>query len=407
MQCGPALSLDEMVELSDRPSTTFQRLITGRMHAAVEWLLRSIAACGDQGSAVYYSRWYRPLRGWMYPYPETTGYIIPTLIEYGKFADRPDCIAIALRQADWIMSLQYDDGGLPGSHIINGRRLFPSIFNTAQMILGLVAAADQTGNAKYLASATRAARWLADSCDRDAHTWTSHAYVKTYSPSYNSRVCWPMLEVDKRAPDETVRRVAVAALRTITTWQLANGAFENWGFKPNRPGFTHTIAYTIRGLLESGRLLGEPGREFVHTAIKSANVFRRRFELRGKLAGAYDRELNGQYWYSCLTGNCQMALIWMKLADHLDDARYLSAALKVLQPVIERQRMRHLDPNVRGAIPGSSPLWGRYLTLRYPNWAAKFYIDALLLAHRQLQQLLEHGPCELPSLRDSEKACIR
>ncbi len=366
------------------------------MHAAVEWMLRSIAACDGQGSAVYYSRWYRPRRGWMYPYPETTGYIIPTLIEYGKFAGRPDCIEVALRQANWIMSLQYDDGGLPGSHIIDGRRLFPSIFNTAQMILGLVAASDQTGDEKYLDSAVRAARWLADSCDRKTHTWTAHAYVKGYSPSYNSRVCWPMLEVHKRVQDETVREVAVGALGTIAGWQLDNGAFENWEFKAGRPAFTHTIAYTIRGLLESGRLLGDRGREFEQAAIKSAEVFRRRLELRGKLAGAYDRELNGQYWYGCLTGNCQMALIWMRLFDILGDARYLSAALKALQPVIDRQRMRHLDPNARGAIPGSSPPWGRYLTLRYPNWAAKFYVDALLLAHRQLQRLLEHGPCELP-----------
>jgi len=35
---------------------------------------------------------------------------------------------------------------------------------------------------------------------------------------------------------------------------------------------------------------------------------------------------------------------------------------------------------VRGAIAGSYPLWGRYLRWRYPNWAAKFFLDALLLS---------------------------
>jgi hypothetical protein len=28
-------------------------------------------------------------------------------------------------------------------------------------------------------------------------------------------------------------------------------------------------------------------------------------------------------------------------------------------------------------VAGSSPITGRYMTLRYPNWAAKFHADAL------------------------------
>lgn len=391
--------------MSDIRPTEFQRLLVRRAHAAAEWLLRSIAACSGQGSAVYYSRWYRPLRGWMWPYPETTGYIIPTLIGYGKFADRADCIDAALAQADWVMSLQYQNGALPGGHVTAGRREPPSVFNTAQMILGLVAAADQTRDDKYLDSALCAARWLANQLDDSTGTWTAHAYRRGHSPAYYTRVCWPMLEVHVREADDQIRAAAVRALDTIVAWQTENGAFENWSFKPGTPAFTHTIAYTIRGLLESARLLGGEGQPFAQAAIRSAEAFRQRMELRGRLAGAYDLQLNGRYWYTCLTGICQMSLIWAKLYERLGDARYLSAALKALQFVIRRQRMRHIDPNVRGAVPGSSPFWGRYLTLRYPNWAAKFYLDALMAAHRHLQQLLEHGPCESQSQPDTARAC--
>ena len=37
-----------------------------------------------------------------------------------------------------------------------------------------------------------------------------------------------------------------------------------------------------------------------------------------------------------------------------------------------------------GGIPGSLPLWGSYAPFTYPSWAAKFFIDALLLCEEWL-----------------------
>jgi hypothetical protein len=34
---------------------------------------------------------------------------------------------------------------------------------------------------------------------------------------------------------------------------------------------------------------------------------------------------------------------------------------------------------VRGAIPGSAPIWGAYSRFEFPNWAAKFFADALIM----------------------------
>jgi hypothetical protein len=34
---------------------------------------------------------------------------------------------------------------------------------------------------------------------------------------------------------------------------------------------------------------------------------------------------------------------------------------------------------VRGAIKGSQPAWGAYSRLTFPNWATKFFVDAMLL----------------------------
>ena len=34
---------------------------------------------------------------------------------------------------------------------------------------------------------------------------------------------------------------------------------------------------------------------------------------------------------------------------------------------------------MRGAIPGSAPIWGAYSRFEFPNWAAKFFADALIM----------------------------
>jgi hypothetical protein len=375
-------------------ATPFQQRLERHLEAGIEWLLRSIDACGGEGSAVYYSRWYRPRSGWAPPYPETTGYIIETLFDAAAFFGEQRYSEVARRQADWIVSLQNPDGSLPGGAVVNGRKGKPSVFNTGQMVLGLVSAYENTHQEKYLDSAHRACRWLADSIDPAAGIWTAHSYVSGYSPAYYTRVCWPMLEVWERTGDDTIKSAAETALETILSWQQPNGAVRNWSFTAKAPAFTHTIAYTVRGFLESARLLGPDGAQFERAGLAIAEPMRRSFELRGRLPGSLDLNLRGAYWYTCLTGNCQCALNWTIIHERRHDLRYLSAALKAFQFVLDHQTMTTLDPNTRGAIAGSSPFWGRYLTLRYPNWAVKFFLDAGLRIHTALDQLLEGEPCE-------------
>src|SRR5687767_10751398 len=52
------------------------------LRAAIDWICRAHDASGDGGVARSYSLAYHPFfrrRGWMPSYPETTGYIIPTM----------------------------------------------------------------------------------------------------------------------------------------------------------------------------------------------------------------------------------------------------------------------------------------------------------------------------------------
>lgn len=55
------------------------------------------------------------------------------------------------------------------------------------------------------------------------------------------------------------------------------------------------------------------------------------------------------------------------------------------------------NDGIRGGISGSAPLWGSYIRFGYPNWAAKFFIDAMLLLGQTKKQVLsdERGSVDL------------
>jgi hypothetical protein len=58
---------------------------------------------------------------------------------------------------------------------------------------------------------------------------------------------------------------------------------------------------------------------------------------------------------------------------------YWEVANQLLEQMKRLQNVRDRGKPYYGAIKGSHPIYGRYARLQYPNWATKFFIDALLL----------------------------
>ena len=73
-----------------------------------------------------------------------------------------------------------------------------------------------------------------------------------------------------------------------------------------------------------------------------------------------------------------MARLWLRLYQVTHQPDYLLAAEKAIQFVASIQDLDTSNQNLRGGIPGSQPLWGAYERFKMPNWAAKFFIDAIL-----------------------------
>ncbi len=339
------------------------------LDAAIDWLRRSQDVTDNGGSAATYNL----LLGWEDAYPETTGYIVPTLLSYAAAADDPTAADRALGMAEWLCTIQRPDGSFPGGTGTTGD---PNVFNTGQIVFGLVAAARETGGERYREAARNACDWLVAQ-QADDGSWTRYDYGDQ-AHAYSTRIAWSLLEGATIVPErrDDYREAARRNLEWAVGLQRSNGWFEQASFERGGTPYLHTIAYTVRGLLEGGLELEDPA--FVDAATRTADRLLSIQHSDGVLKGAYDASLSPA-WYYCLTGNAQMAVIWLRLFEHTGEREYRLAARQAIEFLKRRQTLTGPEP-IRGGLAGSSPIVGSYMYLRYPNWAAKFLADALLLA---------------------------
>lgn len=366
------------VQASDLP-------VAEHMHGAIDWLLRARNPSGSGGISAAYDL----LRDrWAPAYPETTGYTIPTLLACEEQLAEPRLREAAVSLADYLLTVRTPEGAV-GHWQHQADR--PLVFDTGQVIFGWLAAWQQTRDGKYRGAAEQAADWLASVQDGSG-SWLRYQYRDT-EKTIDTRVAWALLALDRALGTMRHEECARRNLDWALSQQQTNGWFRSAGFHPDEDPVTHTIGYTAEGLLESGLLLGED--RYLAAAEALALAMRQRQRPDGSLAATYDSDLNATSRSSCLTGNCQMALIWLRLYDLRQDELYFQAAGKAIAYVATTQDLWSTHPGVRGGIAGSHPIYGRYLRFKYPNWAAKFFVDALL-AWEAAQTGVKRAPGRFP-----------
>jgi hypothetical protein len=337
----------------------------------VNWLCRTHDATGREGS----SKGYSLLKGWLPAYPETTGYVIGTLLVYAaREGTRPDLVERARQMGDWEVSIQEPDGGIMEGMIgTTPRRSI--VFNTGMVLHGWLALRE-AGFDGYDEAAARAARFLTDNLRADG-TWDSRFEYAGLSHTYNSRVAWAMLRWARLVSDERAEEAARRQLDWATSRQRPNGWFEDCIFRVGMQPSTHGLAYTLRGLLESYDITGE--RPWLEAVERTSEVLIRKLEVLPRLVANYDATWRPAARHACLTGTVQLGGVWLRLYQVTGDPRWLNAGLKAAAH-------QEAGPwqSINGALPGSFPVWGRYAPLQYPNWATKFLADSLLLYEDQL-----------------------
>ena len=343
------------------------------LRAAIEWLCLAQDVRADKTDAGGVSAGWSFEDGWLPSYPETSGYIVETFLAAAEVLNCPDLIARAHRIIDWELSIQYSDGAFPGHFGEPGSH--PVIFNTGQIMHGMLAGYLQLGREECLDSAVRAAHWLAHHQDPDG-CWRSFEH-NGVPHAYNTRSTWALLTTGLLVGDRKLKVAAIRNLDWAVQQQEDSGWFASNAFVPAKDPFTHTIAYCIRGLLESAMLLGEG--PYLEAAIRAAAAVAKAQREDGWLAGTYTSSWDPSAAYCCLTGVAQMSVNWTRLAQVAGLEQLRSNARKAIMFLKRTHRVENREPPLKGAIAGSFPIWGGYSRFEFPNWAAKFFADALIM----------------------------
>ena len=341
--------------------------------AAIDWLCRAQDVRNGKFDAGGVSAGWSFEDGWLPSYPETSGYIVETFLAASKILERPDLTQRANRILDWELSIQQPDGAFPGHFGEPGSQ--PVIFNQGQIMHGMVAGYAQLGRRDCLDAALKGGHWLA--CHQDADgCWRKYEH-NGVPHTYNTRGTWALLATSRVGNDPALRDSAVRHLEWAARQQTPSGWFRDNAFTPDRLPFTHTIAYAIRGFLECGVLLGDE--RYIDIAERAGLAVAKAQRADGWIAGAFGPDWRARAGYACLTGNAQMALDWLRLAQQGRSPALREHASRAIAYVKRKQRLDEPDLAVRGAVAGSAPIWGRYSMFEFPNWAAKFFADALMM----------------------------
>jgi len=357
--------------------TTTKRDSRDVLQSLLQWIIE--AQRSDGGIAAYYSL----LAGYSKSYPEVTGYIIPTLYEVARVTKSDDAVVAAEKATQWLLSLQMSNGSFPRG--LDGETQ-PSVFNTGQILQGLVHAHRETHRCEIRDAAIAAGNWLVAMHQADG-SWSGRGAYQGVAHTYYSMVSWALAELSEHTADH---RYGEAAERNLD-WVLSHFRPSGWIDGINlsgHPNFLHFIAYVLQGVLECALLRRR--KDAIEAVAKSAWVLMRKFETSKFLPGAYEADFKRGHSFTCLTGNAQMSCIWLRLFEVTGDLRYLNAALK-MNEMLKQIIPANGRPGIAGGVCGSYPVWGLYQPLRYISWGCKFLADALLMEQRLTHALDAYG----------------
>lgn len=341
------------------------------IHLGMEWLCRAQdkSASADGGVANF-----NLLSGWGASYPETTGYIIPTMIEFAHKSSNDKYRVRAKQMLDWLVSIQHPDGGFQCG-LIGYKPAIPVTFNTGQILLGLASGVKEFGD-EYRPAMRLAADWLVKSQSNDG-CWRQNPSPLT-SPgekSYETHVAWGLLEAARMDHEKGYGEAALANAHWAITQQNQNGWFRNCCVTNADKPLTHTIGYVFRGLMEAYNYREDAA--ILAACKKIAAGCISATDKNGFIAGRLNEDWTPAVQSACLTGSVQIAHSLILLYEVTKNTQYRDVAFTINRYVRSTVKSGG-NPDIIGAVKGSFPVWGDYMAYQFPNWACKFFIDSHL-----------------------------
>jgi hypothetical protein len=352
------------------------------LDAAMAWLKRAQDAGGGGGGVAWGYRARRPIRtgiplGWVGPYPETTGYIIPTMLRYADLVGDSDSTERARQMALWELSIQLPDGGFQGG--IHGEQpIASSTFVTGQVLFGLNACYERFGDEAYLAGARRGAAFLLECLDDKGRFvgGQSHFCDAGGAKTWEARTGLAMAEFANLVHDDQLRDAASRVADYTLSEQRSNGWFGNADLQDHDVPLTHTIGYVLEGLHGLSIALGR--RDCLEAAQVTLDRLVGLVGDDGFLAGRWRKDWTPAVDWCCLTGAAQIAGVFLRVYEQTGKPQYLEAGKQLLGFVCFTQDLRPGVAGLDGGIRGSYPFGGEYGKWSVLNWATKFFCDSVM-----------------------------
>ncbi|HPM43577.1 MAG TPA: hypothetical protein PLV52_07080, partial [Candidatus Omnitrophota bacterium] len=344
------------------------------INLAVSWLLQAQLVNGDNGYAHSYSL----LNGWAKSYPETTGYIIPTMLAVARFLGDERYSESAMKAGEWLLGIQQDDGSFTD---MDGNK---QVFDTGQILGGLLANYSYSRDDRFFDAAIKAGNFLVAGQDDDGK-WTKFSY-NGICHTYYSKVASNLSRLYAASDDKKYYRSAVKNIEWVLKQQHENGYFGRMSFTNGQTPYLHTIIYVLEGLMDHYAVTSEND---TYLAVKKSVNALLTVTLGSGLPIAYsqyDEQWRHKGNESCLTGLAQWAGLLLNLYKMENSEYYYSAAEKTID-YLKSKQIQNGRVNLKGAIPGSAPIWGSYFKFSFNNWTVKYFIDALL----SLEKVLLNG----------------
>lgn len=340
------------------------------------WIKASFDATEDGGSSAYYHL----IHGWKNSYPETTGYLVPTLYEYAEVSGESVWKELADRAVNWLVEIQLDSGGWIGGQV--GGSNEPRVFNTGMILDGMVDAYERTQDDRFLSAAIRGYNWICSTLDEKG---LFSEFNVSGGGSFDLLTIGCMKRVEQyigKNHDPLEKSItAHMAFQTQSAW------WERCNFEGSysSTALLHHLGYTLDGLLIIHEIDNRP--DCLELVKATSSKLLSLFEVNNKLPAYttddwkcfYDLDGKTKKYSLCLTGNAQIAIVFLKLAALTNDLRFSNAAHKLIDINAAIANRRFGSEGLNHGLAGSFPVTGNYQKVQIVNWAAKYHAESILL----------------------------
>lgn len=269
-------------------------------------------------------------------YPEVTGYYIPTLIRWGYRE-------LAIDYAKWLISIQHDDGSWYDTF-----DQMPYVFDTAQILKGLLAAYSIWPDENVKNSIIKGAMWLAGNIQHDGRFKAADESIWKMPRAYSELIHLYCLSPIREVGIQFSKPELLKMVDLSIDYYKQNHMEEILHFDL----LSHFYAYVMEALVDLGEL------ELAKAAMNNiAN-----FQTEDGAVPGY----NDVHWV-CSTGLFQLALTWFRVGDIERGNKAFSYAC----------RLQNESGGWYGSYPSVEDESNDYFAASEISWAVKYFLDAL------------------------------